>query len=59
MDFSMRDYIKKLFMSEIRGIPRHMADYQIILNAAGWHDKGFLTIEDLEEIQTALNNRNQ
>ena len=56
MDFSMRDYIKKLFMSEIRKIPRHMADYQIILNAAGWHDKGFLTIEDLEEIQTALNN---
>ena len=31
-----------------------MADYQVILNAAGWHEKGVLTAEDLMEIQTAI-----
>ena len=31
-----------------------LADYQVILNAAGWHDKGVLTAEDLAEIQTAI-----
>ena len=32
-----------------------MADYQIILNAAGWLEKGVLDEADLEEIQTAIN----
>lgn len=31
-----------------------MADYQVILNAAGWHEKGVLTAEDLMELQTAI-----
>lgn len=31
-----------------------LADYQVILNAAGWHEKGVLTAEDLAEIQTAI-----
>ena len=31
-----------------------MADYQIILNAAGWLEKGVLTEEDLAESQTAI-----
>ena len=31
-----------------------MADYQVILNAAGWHEKGVLAAEDLAEIQTAI-----
>ena len=31
-----------------------MADYQIILNAAGWHEKGVLTEGDLSEINNAI-----
>jgi IS5 family transposase len=31
-----------------------MADYQIILNAAGWLEKGVLTEEDLAEIEAAI-----
>lgn len=31
-----------------------MADYQIILNSAGWLEKGVLTESDLAEIQTAI-----
>lgn len=31
-----------------------MSDYQIILNAAGWNEKGVLTEDDLAEIQTAI-----
>lgn len=35
-----------------------MADYQIILNAAGWFEKGVLTEADLSEIQTAIDEKN-
>lgn len=28
-----------------------MADYQVILNAVGWHEKGVLTENDLADIQ--------
>ena len=35
-----------------------MADYQIILNAAGWFEKGVLTETDLAEIQTVINDKN-
>lgn len=31
-----------------------MADYQIILNAAGWLEKGVLSENDLAEIQLAI-----
>lgn len=31
-----------------------MADYQIILNAAAWHEKGVLTESDLSELQNAI-----
>jgi hypothetical protein len=31
-----------------------MADYQVILNAAGWLEKGVLTEEDLAEINAAI-----
>lgn len=48
--FSLRQFIKSGFLAAIGS----MADYRIILNAAGWYDKGVLTAEDLEEIQTAL-----
>ena len=35
-----------------------MADYQMILNAAGWFEKGVLTETDLAEIQTAIDEKN-
>ena len=35
-----------------------MADYQIILNAAGWFEKGVLAESDLAEIQAAIDDKN-
>ena len=46
--FSMREFVKDGFLKAVG----KMADYQIILNAAGWHEKGVLTQEDLAEIQS-------
>lgn len=48
--FSLRDFIKSGFIKAVG----KMADYQIILNAVGWHEKGVLTEEDLQEIQIAI-----
>ena len=48
--FSLREFIKKGLISAVG----KMADYQIILNAAGWLEKGVLVEEDLVEIQTKL-----
>ena len=50
--FSVRDFVKKGFLDAIG----KMADYQIILNAAGWHEKGVLTEDDLSEINQAMEN---
>ena len=52
--FSMREFVKDGFMKAVG----KMADYQIILNAAGWHEKGVLTEEDLAEIQAAIGTKN-
>lgn len=35
-----------------------MADYQIILNAAGWFEKGVLAETDLADIQSAIDEKN-
>lgn len=50
--FSLRDFVKKGFLDAIG----KMADYQIVLNAAGWHEKGVLTEDDLSEINQAMEN---
>ena len=50
--FSLRDFVKKGFLDDVG----KMADYQIILNAAGWHEKGVLTEDDLSEINQAMEN---
>lgn len=50
MKFSLNSFIKTGLIRAVGS----MADYQIILNAAGWHDKGVLTVEDLAQIQTAI-----
>ncbi len=48
--FRLSDFVKKGFLSAVG----RMADYQIILNAAGWLEKGVLTEADLAEIQAAI-----
>ena len=48
--FILKDYIKKGFLEAIG----KMGDYQIILNSAGWFEKGVLTEDDLAEIQMAI-----
>ena len=48
--FNLREFIKIGFLKAI-GM---MADYQIILNAAGWLEKGVLTEEDLSKIHMAI-----
>lgn len=48
--FNLREFIKSGFLKAVG----KMADYQIILNAAGWHEKGVLTEDDLAEINAAI-----
>lgn len=48
--FNLRDFIKTGLLDAVG----KMADYQVILNAAGWHEKGVLAAEDLADIQTAI-----
>lgn len=49
--FSLKEFLKEGFLKAVG----KMADYQIILNAAGWFDKGVFDENDLAEIQTAIN----
>ena len=48
--FRLKDFIKEGLLKAVG----QMADYQVILNAVGWLEKGVLTESDLEEIQTAI-----
>lgn len=48
--FSLSNFIKRGLLAAVG----KMADYQIILNAAGWLEKGVLSETDLMEIQTAI-----
>ena len=48
--FTLRDFIKKGLLAAVG----KMADYQVILNAAGWLEKGVLVESDLFELQTAI-----
>lgn len=49
--FSLKEFLKDGFIKAVG----KMADYQIVLNAAGWFDKGVLDESDLVEIQNAIN----
>ena len=51
--FSLKEFLKEGFIKAVG----KMADYQIILNSAGWYDKGVFDESDLVEIQTAINNQ--
>ena len=48
--FSLKEFVKSGLIKAIG----KMADYQVILNAAGWLEKGVLTESDLAEIDTAI-----
>ena len=48
--FSLKEFVKSGLLKAIG----KMADYQVILNAAGWLEKGVLTEADLAEIDTAI-----
>lgn len=48
--FSLKEFVKSGLLKAIG----KMADYQVILNAAGWLEKGVLTEDDLAEIQSAM-----
>ena len=52
--FNLASFIKNGFIAAVG----RMADYQIILNAAGWFEKGVLSESDLAEIQTAIDEKN-
>lgn len=54
MSFNLREFIKRGLLNAVG----HMADYQIILNAVGWYEKGVLTEEDLAEIQNIIDAKN-
>ena len=50
MSFTLKNYIKRGLIAAVG----KMADYQIILNSAGWMEKGVLSEEDLADIQAAI-----
>lgn len=52
--FNFREFIKSGFIKAVG----NMADYQIILNAAGWYEKGVLEESDLAEIQAKIDEKN-
>lgn len=52
--FNLRNFIKNGFVNAVG----KMADYQVILNAAGWLEKGVLTEDDLAEIQVLIDAKN-
>ena len=52
--FNLKDFIKKGFIEAVG----KMADYQIILNAAGWFEKGVFSEEDLSDIQMVIDAKN-
>lgn len=52
--FSLKAFVKKGLLSAVGKMP----DHQVILNAAGWHEKGVLDEADLHEIDLAIEAKN-
>ena len=52
--FNLRDFIKRGLLDSIG----KMADYQVILNAAGWFEKGVLIEDDLKAIEAVIDTKN-
>lgn len=52
--FTLRGFIKKGLLDAVG----KLADYQVILNATGWYEKGVLLEEDLIEINNKIDEKN-
>ena len=52
--FNLRSFV----LRGLKDAVGKMADFQVILNAAGWLEKGVLTESDLEEINMLMDNHN-
>lgn len=52
--FSLRGFIMKGLLNAVG----KLADYQVILNATGWYEKGVLLEEDLAELQAKIDKKN-
>ena len=52
--FSLRNFVKKGLLYAVGNMP----DYQVILNAAGWLEKGVLNEDDLAELQGMIDAKN-
>lgn len=52
--FNYRNFL----MTGFRSAVGHMADYQVILNANGYYEKGVLTEDDLFELQSMIEEKN-
>lgn len=52
--YNFRNYIKTGLLDAVG----KMEDYQVILNSAGWLEKGVLQEEDLEELQMQIEKKN-
>lgn len=48
--FNLHDFILKGLLDAIG----KMADYQVILNAVGWHEKGVLSVDDLSTVNALI-----
>ena len=48
--FSMKNFIKKGLLNAVG----KQADYWVILNAVGWHEKGVLDEDDLAEVNAKI-----
>jgi hypothetical protein len=46
--------LRKFVLQGLRDAIGKMESFRIKLNAAGWHDKGVLSVEDLAEIDAAV-----
>lgn len=55
MAFSLREFVKRGLLLAVG----QKANYEVILTAANWLDKGVLIEADLVEIQTAIDGTNE
>ena len=53
--FNFKEFIKQGLIKAVG----NMADYQVILNAAAWFEKGLLDESDLADIQLCIDSKNE
>ena len=53
--FDLRDFIKKGLLDAVGKMP----DYRVMLNAVAWYDKQVLLDEDMQDIGSAIDEKNR